>query len=619
MFISHVSPRARRYGVLVLSVAAFGLFIPGVSTQSARFYSDDPIAREPESQDASATATYDHAQMYELVFNLFINSGHKPSGVRAKNINTIDEVPDSSWFTDRIGAGTLTTEELVRGPNLGAPPDPSKWVLIREKTSGVHPGFTAIDARGETWFLQFDPVHFPEGATAAVAIASKVFWALGYNQVESFLTTFDPRKSSIDPKATIRRPNGQRTPFTQDDVNAVLENCVRNPDGTYRVIAGRLLPGKILGPFPVRRHAPDDPNDIVPHEHRRELRALRVFGAWTNLTDLKAQNTLDTLVTENGRTVVKHYLQDVGSTFGMCNDFHEWDLSYEYFFEGGPSRKRLFTLGFGLSPWQTVDYVEYPSVGKFEGKVFDPRTWRAQTPTLAYMELRDDDAFWAARRIAAFTDDMIRAVVQNGTVQQSSRRGVPRRRADPASGQDQERLLDADQSDRRPAPRCQRTDVSKRCGRGRRRTRPGGIPGLVDALRQHDRCDPATGRHEERNDDDCGAGRSAVDWFRCCGHRRRQRCLPDVEQAGPCLLQPEWRKLEAGRIRPHAGHTCHRQRGAENLSLAPPGGGYVTSDCSRHSLPVALRAAPGRDTRSAESFAAGSRCGAWPGGRHHLG
>ena len=27
------------------------------------------------------------------------------------------------------------------------------------------------------------------------------------------------------------------------------------------------------------------------------------------------------------------------------------------------------------------------------------------------MELRDDDAFWAAQRVAAFTDDMIRAVV----------------------------------------------------------------------------------------------------------------------------------------------------------------------------------------------------------------
>jgi hypothetical protein len=61
-----------------------------------------------------------------------------------------------------------------------------------------------------------------------------------------------------------------------------------------------------------------------------------------------------------------------------------------------------------------VSYVEYPSVGKFEGDVFDPRKWRPQTPTTAYLEMRDDDAFWAARRVAAFTDEMLRAVVHTG-------------------------------------------------------------------------------------------------------------------------------------------------------------------------------------------------------------
>ena len=188
----------------------------------------------------------------------------------------------------------------------------------------------------------------------------------------------------------------------------------RNKDGTYRVIAGRQLPGKVLGGFLYSGTRPDDPNDLVPHEHRRELRALRVFAAWTNLTDLKEANTIDTLLTENGKGVIKHYLQDVGSTFGMANREHEWDIGYEYFYEAGPTRKRLFTLGFGLSPWQTVDYEEHESVGKFEGKEFDPRKWRPQTATLAYMELRDDDAFWAARRVAAFTDEMIRAVVNTG-------------------------------------------------------------------------------------------------------------------------------------------------------------------------------------------------------------
>ena len=198
----------------------------------------------------------------------------------------------------------------------------------------MHPGFTAKDAKGETWFLEFDPTYYPGGATGAVAIATKIFWALGYNQVESFLTTLDPKKTSIDPKATVRRPSGKRTPFSRDDMNVILENVARNADGTYRVIAGRQLPGKILGGFQYAGTRPDDPNDLVPHEHRRELRALRVFGAWTNLTDLKGANTLDTLITENGKTLVKHYLQDVGSTFGMCNDLHEWDLSYEYFYDG---------------------------------------------------------------------------------------------------------------------------------------------------------------------------------------------------------------------------------------------------------------------------------------------
>jgi len=82
--------------------------------------------------------------------------------------------------------------------------------------------------------------------------------------------------------------------------------------------------------------------------------------------------------------------------------------------------KRLFSFGFALSPWQTVNYVERPSIGKFEGDRFDPRTWRPQTPTTAYMELRDDDAFWAAQRIAAFSDDMIRAIIHAGEFSDSS-------------------------------------------------------------------------------------------------------------------------------------------------------------------------------------------------------
>jgi hypothetical protein len=395
-------------------VVALGLLAAGVSTQTPRFYDDDPISREPESQNASEAQPSPIQQLYEQVYGLFVVSGFKPSGTRAQNINTIDEVPDSSWFTNRIGTTTVTPEQLARGPIVGEPPDPSKWVVIREKTSGAHPGFTARDGKGETWFLEFDPPYYPEGATSAVEIATKIFWAFGYNQVESYLTTLDPKRLEFDPKATLPRPSGARTPFTRDDINQILERVARNKDGTYRVVAGRLVPGRILGNFRYSGTRPDDPNDLVPHEHRRELRALRVFGAWTNLTDWKAANTLDALATSNGRTVVKHYLQDVGSTFGLNNDLHEWDLSYEHFFQAGAMWKRFFSFGFALSPWQTIDYVEHPSTGKFEGDRFDPRNWRPQIPMPAYVELRDDDAFWAARRVVAFTDDLIRAAVHTG-------------------------------------------------------------------------------------------------------------------------------------------------------------------------------------------------------------
>jgi hypothetical protein len=104
----------------------------------------------------------------------------------------------------------------------------------------------------------------------------------------------------------------------------------------------------------------------------------------------------------------------VGSTFGMANRPHEWDIGWEHFYEGEPSWRRLRSFGFDLSPWQTVPYMEYPSIGRFESEQFDPRTWKPQTPTPAYMEMRADDAFWAARRVMAFDDDLIRAAVHTG-------------------------------------------------------------------------------------------------------------------------------------------------------------------------------------------------------------
>ena len=65
-------------------------------------------------------------------------------------------------------------------------------------------------------------------------MSTKFFWGAGYNVVESFLTTFDPKRVEIDSEATFKRPNGKRTPATRRDIEQVLERAARNPDGTYR-------------------------------------------------------------------------------------------------------------------------------------------------------------------------------------------------------------------------------------------------------------------------------------------------------------------------------------------------------------------------------------------------
>jgi hypothetical protein len=395
--------------VLVLGLAA----LRSVAGAGLRFYPDDPIARIPENRSAANARPLGIGLFYEYSINLFVTARRQPSNVRAANLNTIDEVPDSSWFTNRMGSKPITAEQLAVGPNSDLRPAPQKWILLREKSAGTNPGFTARDANGNTWFLQFDVPEFPQASTGAIEVATKLFWAFGYNQVQTFITSFDPAHVEIDPGATLRRPSGARTPFTKDDLSRVLDRAARNADGTYRASAGALIPGKILGPFRYSGTRSDDPNDLVPHEQRRELRALRVFGAWTNLVDWKAGNTLDVLP-EGGRPVITHYLQDVGSTFGMANNEHEWDMGWEYFYETDPSRRRLYSFGFALSPWQTVPYEFFPSIGFFEGDRFDPTTWKPQTPVVPFIDMRADDAFWAARRVMAFSDALVRAAVHTG-------------------------------------------------------------------------------------------------------------------------------------------------------------------------------------------------------------
>jgi hypothetical protein len=379
-----------------------------------KFLADDPLQREPETEDASKVQEWEIGLAADFVLNLFSKPGDPAPNVRAGNINTIDEVPDSSWFTNRIYARPLSIEEITKGPNTIDGPARGKWTIIRPKQTGVSPGFVVRDEKNDVWFVSMDAKGNPVAATAVVPVATRLFWALGYNQIESYITSIRPEDILVSDTAMMRE-HRERRRMTMADVRDVLDRSARSADGSYRVVAGRAVQGRPVAGFKYFGTRPDDPNDIVPHEHRRELRALQVFGAWTNLVDMKAGNTLDTVITENGRSIVRHYLQDVGSTFGTgALHAREGDEGYEYLYEWGPTWRRLVTLGFYIQPWQTVDYQEHPEIGKFGVEAFEPEEWRPRVPVAALRHARADDTLWAALRVMAFTDDHIRAAVKTG-------------------------------------------------------------------------------------------------------------------------------------------------------------------------------------------------------------
>jgi hypothetical protein len=406
----------KRVSHLLVTVATLTVITAPASGQRPKFYDDDPIARVVDSQDASNVQPKSLNLVYEEARNLFGNPGDPNMNRRALSINTIDEVPDSNWFTNRIiGPRPMTNEDVARGPDTGTGPAPGTWTVVSGKSDGVTPGFTILDSSGDRWFIKFDPPQWREMATGAEVTVTKLFHALGYFVPENHIAFLRRDNLVVGERATIAAVDGGERTLTTEDVERLLRIAAQEADGSYRVVASKALAGKPVGPFLYADTRSDDPNDVVPHEHRRELRGLRVFAAWTNHVDTKAINSLDTLVTENGRAVVRHHLIDFGSTMGSASlKPREYDEGHEYIADPGRTLKGIVSLGLYIPAFHFIDYPEHHAIGNFTADGFEPPAWKSRIPNPAFRRARADDTFWAARRVMAFTDDMIRAAVKTG-------------------------------------------------------------------------------------------------------------------------------------------------------------------------------------------------------------
>lgn len=323
--------------------------------------------------------------------------------VHALDVNSLDEVPDSTWFTNRIGARDLTIEELKRGPNVDPSPfDYRPWTITGAKIGGQSLGFTFEDRLKRKFLLKFDMKDLPEAETAAHAIVHRIFWALGYNVPEDWIGYVGRNDLVIGDKA---RKKG----LDEAKLDKALEMVFKRSDGQIRVLASMFVKGTPIGAYAREGRRSDDPNDTIPHEKRRTLRGQYPIFAWVDHTDLKEGNTLDSF--DDG--YVTHYLIDFGKALGvMAKSDRDRTAGYRYQYDIPPALLDFVTLGLRGHRWNGLRDPDLVGVGLIDSEHFNPGDWKPLFPYWPLFEYDRFDAFWGTKLLMRLRPHELKAIVE---------------------------------------------------------------------------------------------------------------------------------------------------------------------------------------------------------------
>ncbi len=371
-----------------------------------------PFAAEPEEYYSSFL--WDGAD--QMVFRPITRFWAVDPGHEATNVNAMDEVPDSSWFINRLGTRPMTADEVANGACRTPPLDPAgPWVATAAKPNGANPGFIIKGNDGRGYLLKFDGVSQGARPTSADVSVSKLYHAVGFNPPCNRVVFFNRDIVEIDPEAKSENEHGEKVPMTMADLDKVFDKAVQLPDGRYRGSSSLFLEGKPIGPFRYEGTRDDDPNDVVPHQDRRELRGHFLLAAWTGHTDSREQNTLDMFVkTSNDAGFIRHHIIDFGDCLGSA-----WEppmmgrrIQHSAYFDGPEIFEDWITLGLIQRPWDRLRFGPSGKVfGYFDIEELDPEDWEPGYPNPAMLARTERDVAWMARILARFTTDHLKAVI----------------------------------------------------------------------------------------------------------------------------------------------------------------------------------------------------------------
>jgi hypothetical protein len=332
------------------------------------------------------------------------------------NVNALDEVPDSSWFENRISRSPQPAELLAQGPCAGLVSDLSgPWRVVAAKPEGLTPGFV-FETGGQRYLAKLDGSPGSARATVADVLGSRLYHAAGYRVPCNAIAHFDAAKLELDPLAKSENAFGERVPLTREQLLGVVARALRRSDGSYRAMVSRYLEGRSLGPWRYHGVMAGDRNDVVAHEDRRELRGSRLLAAWTGHVDQREGNTLAMWREAGaGRGYVLHHLLDFGDCFGSvwgATAQSAWRRGHDYWIDPPSILLDWITLGLVEHSWDRVSLGPLGlGLGFFDVASFDPESWRPSYPNPAFSRMTEHDAAWMARIVARIEPAHIQAML----------------------------------------------------------------------------------------------------------------------------------------------------------------------------------------------------------------
>jgi hypothetical protein len=340
-----------------------------------------------------------------------------PGGHRAEGINALGEVPDSSWFENRIGVRDITPEALARGPGDGHGPVPP-FVVKSTKSGGMALGVIIEDALGERYIVKFDVRGYAEQETGTDPVVSRLLWAAGYHVPVDTVVLASPSDFVVGDDAVHETATGEEAPMTRADLDAIFAAAAPGPSGGVRALASRMLAGEPLGGYPPMGVREDDRNDVVPHQHRRDVRGQHAFFGWLGHSDVKQDNTLDMWLEDapgSDRGHVRHYLVDFGKALGTKGARgrrpHEgWAHDFDEIY----APIAILTLGIYRMPWEGIPLPALRGVGRYEARFYRPERFRPTRTYIPFLYTDRFDEYWAAKIIARFDRAHIEAAVAEG-------------------------------------------------------------------------------------------------------------------------------------------------------------------------------------------------------------